>query len=82
MHVVRGSHFWQLGSVGSVATETKGGVILVSFWSKHVSEAISECLILKISMSFYNKLIDQQVVFHDTNFMLLLFQSLCAELLM
>ena len=48
MHVVRGSHFWQLGSVGSVATETKGGVILVSFWSKHGSEAISGCLILKI----------------------------------
>ena len=48
MCVVRGGHFWQLGSIASLATETTGGVILVSFWSKHGSEAISECLILKL----------------------------------
>ena len=35
MRVVRGGHFWQLGSIASLATETTGGVILVAFWSKH-----------------------------------------------
>ena len=35
MCVVRGGHFWQLGSIASLATETAGGVILVAFWSKH-----------------------------------------------
>ena len=33
--VVRGCHFWQLGSVASLATETTGGVILVAFRPKH-----------------------------------------------
>ena len=35
--VMRGGHFWQLGSVASLATETTGGVILVAFsyWPKH-----------------------------------------------
>ena len=33
--VVRGGHFWQLGSIASPATKTTGGVILVAFWSKH-----------------------------------------------
>ena len=32
MRVVRGGHFWQLGSIASLATETAGGVILVAFW--------------------------------------------------
>ena len=35
MRVVRGGHFWQLGSIGSPATKTTGGVILVAFWPKH-----------------------------------------------
>ena len=35
MRVVRGGHFWQLGSIASLATETTGGVILVAFWAKH-----------------------------------------------
>ena len=40
------------------------------------------CHWTNISMSSYNKLIDQQVVCHGTIFMLLLFQSLRVELLM
>ena len=35
MGVVRSGHFWQLGSITSLATETTGGVILVAFWPKH-----------------------------------------------
>ena len=35
MGVVRSSHFWQLGSSTSLATETTGGEILVAFWPKH-----------------------------------------------
>ena len=35
MGVVRSSHFWQLGSIASLATETTGGEILVAFWPKH-----------------------------------------------
>ena len=44
MRVVRGGHFWQLGSIASLATESTGdsSIILVQ---KHGSEAISECLI-------------------------------------
>ena len=34
MRVVRGSYFWQLGSIASLATEATGGEILVAFWSK------------------------------------------------
>ena len=49
MRVVRGGFFWQLVSTVSLATETTGGVILVAFWPKMTSEAISECLILKFS---------------------------------
>ena len=33
--VVHSGHFWQLGLVASLATETTGGEILVAFWSKH-----------------------------------------------
>jgi len=33
--VVCGGHFWQLGSIASLATETTGRVILVAFWPKH-----------------------------------------------
>ena len=40
------------------------------------------CDWINMSMSSYNKLIGQQVVCHDTIFILLLFQSQCAELLM
>ena len=35
MGVVRSGHFWQLGSIASLATETTGGEILVAFWPKH-----------------------------------------------
>ena len=35
MGVVRSGHFWQLGSIAPLATETTGGEILVAFWSKH-----------------------------------------------
>ena len=35
MRVVRGGHFWQLGLIGSPATKTTGGVILVAFLPKH-----------------------------------------------
>ena len=35
MRVMRGGHFWQLGSIASPATKTTGGVILVAFWPKH-----------------------------------------------
>ena len=35
MRIVRGGHFWQLGSIGSPATKTTGGMILVAFWPKH-----------------------------------------------
>ena len=31
---MRGVYFWQLGSITSLATETRGGVILVAFWPK------------------------------------------------
>ena len=48
MRVVSGSYFWQLGSIASLATETTAGVTLVAFGPNMASEAISECLILKI----------------------------------
>ena len=35
MRVVRGGHFWQFGSIASLATETTDGDILVVFWPKH-----------------------------------------------
>ena len=35
MGAVRSGHFWQLGSIASLATETTGGEILVVFWPKH-----------------------------------------------
>ena len=35
MRIVCGGHFWHLGSIASLATETTGGVILVAFWPKH-----------------------------------------------
>ena len=35
MRVVRGGHFWQFGSIASLATETTDGEILVVFWPKH-----------------------------------------------
>ena len=36
MRVMRGSYFWQLGSIASLATETTGGRFdLVAFWPKH-----------------------------------------------
>ena len=41
MCIVRGSHFWQLGSIASLVTETTGGEILVDFGPNAVSEAIS-----------------------------------------
>ena len=46
MCVVRGINFWQFGSIASLATET---TILVYFFGPNMaSEAISECLVLKI----------------------------------
>ena len=35
MGAVHSGHFWQLGSVASLATETTGGDVLVAFWPKH-----------------------------------------------
>ena len=35
MGVVRSGHFWQLGSLGSLARETTDQEILVAFWPKH-----------------------------------------------
>ena len=35
MRVVHGGHFWQLGSIDSLATKTTGGEIVVAFWPKH-----------------------------------------------
>ena len=35
MGVVRSGHFWQLGSIASLATETTGEEILVAFWPQH-----------------------------------------------
>ena len=35
MGVVCNGHFWQLGSITSLATETTDGEILVAFWVKH-----------------------------------------------
>ena len=35
MGVMHSGHFWQLGSVTSLATETTGGEVLVAFWPKH-----------------------------------------------
>ena len=35
MRVVRGGHFWQLGLIASLDTETTDGEILVAFWPKH-----------------------------------------------
>ena len=35
MGIVRSGHFWQLGSVASLATETTVGEILLAFWLKH-----------------------------------------------
>ena len=35
MGVVGSGHFWQLGSIASLATETTGGEILVPFRPKH-----------------------------------------------
>ena len=35
MRVVRGGHFWQVGSIASPATKTTGRVNLVAFWLKH-----------------------------------------------
>ena len=32
MHIVHGSHFWQLDSITFLATQTTGEVILVAFW--------------------------------------------------
>ena len=35
MGVVHSGHFWQLGPIAALATETTGGEILVEFWPKH-----------------------------------------------
>ena len=35
MDVVHSVHFWQLGSIASLATKATGGEILVAFWLKH-----------------------------------------------
>ena len=48
MGVVRSGHFWQLGSITSLDTETTGEEILEVFWPKHGLRTISECLIFKI----------------------------------
>ena len=51
MRVVRDGHFWQLGSIASLATETTVQVGRESssiFGPNMASVAISECLILNI----------------------------------
>ena len=45
MGVVRSGHFWQLGSITTLDTETTGEEILEAFWPKHGLRTISECLI-------------------------------------
>ena len=35
MRIMRGGHFWQLGSIASLARETTGGEILEAVWPKH-----------------------------------------------
>ena len=46
MHIVHGGHFWQFGSITSLATEITDSS---SFFGPNMaSEEISECLILKI----------------------------------
>ena len=48
MHVVCSGHFWQFGSIASLATETTDGEILVAFFGPNMApEVISGCLILK-----------------------------------
>ena len=55
MRVVRSGHFWQFGSIASLATETTDGEILVAFlaqtWPQKRSQ---EYLILKIFLSRSN----------------------------
>ena len=50
MCVVRDGHFWQLGSIASLATKTsyRWGDSSSILAPNMASEAISECLILKI----------------------------------
>ena len=44
MHIVRVSHFWQFGSITSLATETTDGEILVAFlahtWPQKQSQSV------------------------------------------
>ena len=44
MRVVHGGHFWQLGSIASLATKTTGGEILVAFlaqtWPQKQSQSV------------------------------------------
>ena len=45
MCVVCGGHFWQLGSIASLARETTGLGDSSNVWPNMASEAISGCLI-------------------------------------
>ena len=33
--IVHSGHFWQLGSIASLATDPTGSEIIVAFWLKH-----------------------------------------------
>ena len=33
--IVHSGHFWQLGSIASLATDPTGSEIIVAFWPKH-----------------------------------------------
>ena len=45
MRVVRGSRFWQLSSIASLARETMGGGVLVAVWPKHGLRSGLRCLV-------------------------------------
>ena len=43
MRLVHGGHFWQLGLIVSLATETSGGEILVAFLTQTWPQKQSQC---------------------------------------
>ena len=53
MRVMHGGHFWQFGSIVSLATETTDGEILVAFLAQTWPQAISEYIILKNFLGEY-----------------------------
>ena len=43
MRVVRGGHFWQFGSIASLATETTDGEVIVPFSAQTWPQKRSQC---------------------------------------